>query len=1585
MADAEGVSTERASAAAAAAKKDTDDKDASGKKTAKKSEGGGGDEDVEDPDGGVAVTVLDIPENNKGDRTQSKEKKSAEANKDAEESMEPDEAGETETKKDSFAASGSKANTKPNSEPEAGGTNDTSKDKPSVKEDSASSETKVTDESLSDKKATTTAVFDSKTEKTAVVVALTSKEGGLEDKLPAIAGPKVDESKKTPEPPPDDEDTIDNGQEEKEEHKDLSGTKKLAGEPMEIDSEAALATTTNFEEPQSAINHENEVEEEVNKQRQVSTAATASSERNEVDSNKTRMKMADDREDKATVKEEQASKTVDVKTEDENKEAVVIKDEMTTKREESKAAAKDNEAKQSTDSPSGSPRSSRRSSGATPSKAATPPSDSGTGSSEHRKMRGRLQKELRKLGVDVDLKDEDTGEEDDKSAVRSSRRSAARLAARKITNTVVKSNLSVETLAAMAASDGEDYSGDGISSKIAQRKASPTKRPRLTYCTTPKALIDNDLMMECAEEALTPCQIDAFRTAVHSYNSITNQIHQLSKRKLQLAFDNRPLTTAEYESIMNRKNNTNITANNTNSAGASRLSAAQHDGSGGVVRRQDDEHYRLETVTSKVCRGAWNYVTVLPLGSEQLRPSIVMTQSAPFSELEDEGEAEMTQLEEEFAIHQLDTDPVPFMVKHRFLTPRGGARSRHYACECNADAEATKADGALDGYVWRCKKCEHTWNVLRPEQTLLSWYAKVPLYTFLNVIKSWVLAHSCEEAAQLTGVDTFIVRSIWRSIQELCHKDVVKRVLPLGTGGEIVEVSAAHMDPFVVLAAIDRKTNTFRAKVFPAVTTSEVDLARAACAWIARDGLITTRSPVMRSALIAEQASLRAPPVLTETPTLDNLLLIHLSDHFGNFRLESAHKPILEGFLYEIEWRRAFGRFGPRECFWRMIAQLLPTSRQGVSFLLQVASQFVTPGGQIPLGVRLPLSERRDSDDDVTVVGEEEEETVILENYYYARRDGERHVPKHKKYIADGEMFFRCPVCKKVAKNNISIMKHISMHLESNREFNPDIGHLSICRYCFRDLETPYHCQIHVQQVHLVSLEAERLCCKICSLAFSDEAQLVYHMKSTHCARDMPFVCKICHFRSSFKHHVIDHFRERHSGCNALQCPFCLDLYYCQARQVVTGVQGTTKFYSHLFKHMNNTPRTCSQCSLPFIKQKDLRAHREECHGKGLAGKGKVNGCGWSSEKPVLVHQPRKKPHLPPAKEGESIEIADDEKPDAPVNWLVPSLRLPEDVEDFDCRECQRPITEDHFVRVLRCTECHFFTCCQSSFTGHMLKMHAQRGRPVPKFIVSTPLLDNKHAPEKFIGRCKKCDEKFEDGNSLVKHLVLECGVEEGASIELGKRKAAVKQIQQVQATSGATSAKRKRGADFEPEPAQPSGSGFTSNAGSGKKFEDVVGEPFTEVFNTSSSNSVGSTPVKTSVPKQAKGNKANVNPELERFLSQLGLRSSESCSDFKVSLTGPKCVKQQWINMGLVQQEIESSSESEDENEDPTKKEKREKARKERAHGLLPPKAKPAPSGGLAKDAKNGKDSVDDLGAADSPPSSSSSSDTSVTDVDLD
>ena len=127
-----------------------------------------------------------------------------------------------------------------------------------------------------------------------------------------------------------------------------------------------------------------------------------------------------------------------------------------------------------------------------------------------------------------------------------------------------------------------------------------------------------------------------------------------------------------------------------------------------------------------------------------------------------------------------------------------------------------------------------------------------------------------------------------------------------------------------------------------------------------------------------------------------------------------------------------------------------------------------------------------------------------------------------------------------------------------------------------------------------------------------------------------------------------------------------------------------------------------------------------------------------------------------------------------------------------------------------------------------MLKQHAQRLTTIPKTIPTTPLLDNKQNPEKFVGRCKKCDEKFEDGNALVKHLVLACGSSDGATIELGKRKAAMKHTQ----------VKRRRGAEQEEE----------------HKFEDVVGEPFTEVFNTSSSNSVGSTPIKTNVPKQAKG-----------------------------------------------------------------------------------------------------------------------------------
>ena len=49
-------------------------------------------------------------------------------------------------------------------------------------------------------------------------------------------------------------------------------------------------------------------------------------------------------------------------------------------------------------------------------------------------------------------------------------------------------------------------------------------------------------------------------------------------------------------------------------------------------------------------------------------------------------------------------------------------------------------------------------------------------------------------------------------------------------------------------------------------------------------------------------------------------------------------------------------------------------------------------------------------------------------------------------------------------------------------------------------------------------------------------------------------------------------------------------------------------------------------------------------------------------------------------------------------------------------------------------------------------------------------------------------------------------------------------------------------------------------------------------------------------------GQKAAQSTQMVGFLNQLGLRSSsESCSQFKVSYAGPKCVKQQWISMGLV------------------------------------------------------------------------------------
>ncbi len=47
-------------------------------------------------------------------------------------------------------------------------------------------------------------------------------------------------------------------------------------------------------------------------------------------------------------------------------------------------------------------------------------------------------------------------------------------------------------------------------------------------------------------------------------------------------------------------------------------------------------------------------------------------------------------------------------------------------------------------------------------------------------------------------------------------------------------------------------------------------------------------------------------------------------------------------------------------------------------------------------------------------------------------------------------MAFKCHICKKVFMNNIEFMKHLHLHVESDRATAIDLADLTQCKYCYK-------------------------------------------------------------------------------------------------------------------------------------------------------------------------------------------------------------------------------------------------------------------------------------------------------------------------------------------------------------------------------------------------------------------------------------------------------------------------------------------------------------------------------------------------------
>ena len=127
-----------------------------------------------------------------------------------------------------------------------------------------------------------------------------------------------------------------------------------------------------------------------------------------------------------------------------------------------------------------------------------------------------------------------------------------------------------------------------------------------------------------------------------------------------------------------------------------------------------------------------------------------------------------------------------------------------------------------------------------------------------------------------------------------------------------------------------------------------------------------------------------------------------------------------------------------------------------------------------------------------------------LESYYYGIIEGDIGILMTE-FKAD--MAFKCHICKKVFMNNIEFMKHLSLHVENERQAAVDLADLCQCKYCLKDFDESFSLQKHMEEEHLKS--NQQFLCRICNLAFPTSTTLIVHMSRTHVRAELPYSCQV--------------------------------------------------------------------------------------------------------------------------------------------------------------------------------------------------------------------------------------------------------------------------------------------------------------------------------------------------------------------------------------------------------------------------------------------------------------------------------------------
>ncbi|XP_046875703.1 uncharacterized protein pogza isoform X2 [Hypomesus transpacificus] len=370
---------------------------------------------------------------------------------------------------------------------------------------------------------------------------------------------------------------------------------------------------------------------------------------------------------------------------------------------------------------------------------------------------------------------------------------------------------------------------------------------------------------------------------------------------------------------------------------------------------------------------------------------------------------------------------------------------------------------------------------------------------------------------------------------------------------------------------------------------------------------------------------------------------------------------------------------------------------------------------------------------------------ILVEDFYYGTDRTCRLAEQPERQPG----WFKCIHCDKSFLNNIKLMAHMRRHVELSQQHD-DVAANTSCQHCFRHFPTPYRLQGHLESVHGHYQSTSK--CKICEWAFASEPVFLQHMKNFHRPGEMPYVCQVCRFRSSFYSEVMDHFQEAHSDTSHLQCPYCLRVF-----------RSAANYQHHYSRHQKKTVFSCDSCRLHFLFAKERAEHKAQDHRthvkprqlEGLKPGTKVTirtyaAADATHEVHGSLDHPPASPQVIEVPPGPQTSKSPQRKPpESQVELLVGFQKRSPVSERQNCVECAFSIPDfaNHFPTYVCCSLCRFRTCCSRSYANHMISNHVTRKTTTKYETLYTSY------PRESKMRCTSCGYSSTIGDMMANHL----------------------------------------------------------------------------------------------------------------------------------------------------------------------------------------------------------------------------------------